>query len=100
MKKVFGNIARSRWMMAICLMVVAWHLSTGRAVAQTYDELWRQVEEARQKDLPQTAVTYLQQIEKRALRNGDYGQLLSASLTTARMKALVAPETPCPCSAC
>ena len=37
-------------------------------LGQTYQTLWKQVEEAQNKDLPKTALTHLQKIEAKAAK--------------------------------
>ena len=61
--------------------------------SQTYQELWKQVEQAQQKDLPKTAMEHLKKIEEKAQKAGDYGQLLKATLLTSRLQAEVAPDS-------
>ena len=39
-----------------------------KIAAQSYDELWKQVEAAGRKDLPKTAIVSLRKIEKKAQR--------------------------------
>ena len=73
--------------------LVALLLMTMTVFGQTYQELWKQVEQARNKDLPQTAMEHLQKIEQKARKAGDYGQLLKASLLTSRLQAEVAPDS-------
>lgn len=51
---------------------------------QSYSSLWKQVDEAGDKDLPKTEYDILQKIVKKALKGKDYGQLLKASLQSAR----------------
>ena len=60
---------------------------------QDYRSLWKQVKDAEDKDLPQTAITHLTSIEKKARKEGVYGQLLKASLYRAQMQANVAPDS-------
>ena len=62
-------------------------------LGQTYSELWKQVEQAQEKDLPKTAMAHLEQIERKAGREQAYGQLLRATLTHARLTAEVAPDS-------
>ena len=45
--------------------------------AQSFDALWKQVEQARQKDLPKTQINLLDKIERKARREKIYGQLLA-----------------------
>lgn len=61
--------------------------------SQTYQELWKQVEQAQRKDLPQTAMEHLQQIESKAQKAGDYGQLLKSTLLYSKLQAEVAPDS-------
>ena len=49
--------------------------------AQSFDALWKQVEQARQKDLPKTQINLLDKIERKARREKIYGQLLAANTT-------------------
>ena len=60
---------------------------------QTYSDLWKQVEQARDKDLPKTAVAQLEKIEKKAQREQAYGQLLRSTLLHAQLMAEVAPDS-------
>ena len=61
--------------------------------SQTYQELWKEVEQAQRKDLPKTAMEHLQKIESKAQKAGDYGELLKATLLTSRLQAEVAPDS-------
>ena len=61
--------------------------------SQTYQELWKEVEQAQRKDLPKTAMEHLQKIEAKAQKAGDYGELLKATLLTSRLQAEVAPDS-------
>ena len=62
-------------------------------LGQTYQTLWKQVEEAQNKDLPKTALTHLQKIEAKAAKEQAYGQLLKSTLLHARLHAEVAPDS-------
>ena len=72
---------------AIIMLVPMW------IFGQDYRSLWKQVKDAEDKDLPQTAITHLTTIEKKARKEGVYGQLLKASLYRAQMQAEVAPDS-------
>ncbi len=61
--------------------------------AQTYSALWKQVKDAEQKDLPQTAQQVLGQIVTKAGQEANYGQLLKAELQRARSQCDVAPDS-------
>ena len=45
---------------------------------QSYSALWKKVQEAEEKDLPKTQYEVLQQIVKKANKEAQYGQLLTA----------------------
>ena len=60
---------------------------------QTYSDLWGKVETALRKDLPQTAISHLTSIEKKAKKEKAYGQLLRASLFRAKMQDEIAPDS-------
>jgi len=64
--------------------------------AQTYQSLWKQVENARDKDLPRQALTHLQKIEDKAKKEKAYGQLLKATLLTANVQQDIAPDSLAP----
>ena len=53
--------------------------------SQTYHDLWKQVEQAQDKDLPKTAMEHLQKIEQKAQKAGDYGQLLKSTLLYSKL---------------
>lgn len=53
--------------------------------AQSFDQLWKQVEKAEQQDLPQTRQQLLQKITQKADREKAYGHLLKSELM--RMQA-------------
>ena len=61
--------------------------------AQTYSELWRQVDDAQAKDLPQTAMSVLRKIEVKAEKEKSYGQLLKSALLISKLQAEVAPDS-------
>lgn len=62
-------------------------------LGQTYQTLWKQVEEAQKKDLPKTAMTHLQKIEQKAMKEKAYGQLLKSTLLHSRLQSEVAPDS-------
>ena len=60
---------------------------------QSYKQLWKQVEEAREKDLPQQVIKHAQQIVTKARKERQYGHLLKAQLTALEMQCEVAPDS-------
>lgn len=76
--------------------MAAWLLIPMAMVAQTYSALWKQVEDARNKDLPRQALTHLKKIELKAQQEKAYGQLLKATLLTANVQMDIAPDSLAP----
>ena len=74
------------------ILATIWMVPMG-LLGQTYQTLWKQVEEAQNKDLPKTALTHLQKIEVKAAKEQAYGQLLKSTLLHARLQAEVAPDS-------
>ena len=77
----------------LLIMMAAMLLVPMGLFSQTYQELWKQVEQAQKKDLPKTAIEHLRKIEEKAQKAGDYGQLLKSTLLTSRLQAEVAPDS-------
>ena len=55
-------------------------LALGQAVAQTYDNLWKQAEIIAQKDQPRSEIAVMKKIIAKATAAKDYGQLLAAEI--------------------
>lgn len=60
---------------------------------QTYASLWKKVADAEKDDLPRTQYDFLMKIVDKADKEHDYGQLLKAELSGARVMADVAPDS-------
>ena len=60
---------------------------------ESYPSLWKKVEVANEKDLPQTEYELLQKIVAKAEKGKDYGQLLTAELRSAEVMAQIAPDS-------
>ena len=67
------------------------------AVAQMsdngYEHLWKQVNEALEKDLPQDAIKALAKITGRARSDGRYGDMMRAELTDLQVRTMVSPDS-------
>ncbi len=73
---------------------VALLLSLGQhAVAQSYQQLWKQVDEAAKNDLPQTQRKVLRQLASKAEREHAWGHLLKAELMDASVASIVSPDS-------
>ena len=75
------------WALALFIMVCQ------SAFADGYNELWKQYEVAMAKDLPKTALGVLQQIEKQAKADKQYGALLKASICRGALQSAIAPDS-------
>ena len=64
--------------------------------AQCYESLWKQVDNALDKDLPQTAMNHIEKIERKASKELAYGQLLKSALLHSKLQAEVAPDSLAP----
>ena len=80
----------------LLVVLAAWLLMPLNTFAQTYQALWKQVEDARNKDLPRQALTHLKKIEAKAQKECVYGQLLKASLQTASVQTDISPDSLAP----
>lgn len=67
-------------------------LSLG-APAQTYADLWKQVDKASRGDLPRTALDAVTAIERKAAAEGDDAQLLKAALMRHVYSGEISPDT-------
>jgi hypothetical protein len=63
---------------------------------QTYSNLWKQVNEAVENDLPKTEQKLLRQIAEKAEAEGEYSMLLKAELQEARSLCSVSPDSLAP----
>ena len=61
--------------------------------AQSYDSLWKQVEDAEDKDQPRTEIGVLDKIVAKAQKGKDYGHLLSAELMRASLQVKISPDS-------
>ena len=74
-------------------MMAALSLIPAGMTAQSYESLWKQVDNAQDKDLPQTAINHLVKIEQKACKELKYGQLLKSTLLHSKLQAEVAPDS-------
>lgn len=61
--------------------------------AQSYGELWKQVDVARGKDLPKTQLAVLKMIVSKAQKEKSYGNLLAAELLTSSLQTQISPDS-------
>ena len=77
------------WMLALCFFLSGWN----NMQAQTYEKLWKQVEQAQQKSLPQTVVKLAEDICRKALDEKNSPQLLKAYLCRAAFQERLTPDS-------
>lgn len=61
--------------------------------AQSYDKLWKQVEEAEQKSLPQTVIQLTDEIYRKGLQEHNVGQMLKAYVCREEYREDVTPDS-------
>ena len=61
--------------------------------AQSYDDLWKQLQEAERKSLPQTVIKLADQIYEKALKEKNAGQLFKAYLTKESQQEELTPDS-------
>ena len=62
-------------------------------VAQSYDRLWKEVEESRKKDLPKTLISQVNQIYEKARKEKNTPQLLKAYLSRVECQIELTPDS-------
>lgn len=63
------------------------------SLAQSYDQLWKNVNAAERKDLPKTEITALEKIVSKATKESNYGQLLAAGLKRGSVQLSISPDS-------
>lgn len=62
-------------------------------IAQSYDRLWKEVEETRKKDLPQTLISQVNQIYEKARKEKNAPQMLKAYLSRVECQVTLTPDS-------
>lgn len=62
-------------------------------IAQSYDRLWKEVEETRKKDLPQTLISQVNQIYEKARKEKNAPQMLKAYLSRVECQVELTPDS-------
>ena len=76
-----------------CLIVALFCIQLLPADAQTYSSLWKQADDAAEKDLPQTRIEVLRKIEAKAEKEGDYGQMMKSMLAIVSQQVHISPDS-------
>ena len=61
--------------------------------AQSFDSMWKEVDQAKEKDLPKTAIAKLEQIISAAEKQQQYGHLLKAQLERVSFLTSITPDS-------
>ena len=75
------------------LLLTAFMLVPAAMFGDSYSKLWKQVDEAANKDLPKTQIQLLQTIADKAEAGGDYGHLLKAETCMASVWYSISPDS-------
>ena len=67
-----------------------------QTMAQTYDNLWKQADAYRQKDLPKSEIGVMRKLSAKASASKDYGQLLAAEMRQAMLWKSISPDSLAP----
>ena len=71
-----------------------------QTMAQTYDNLWKQADAYRQKDLPKSEIGVMIKISAKASASKDYGQLLAAEMRQAMLWKSISTDSLAPAILC
>ncbi len=85
MKRIFN----AGWVLVLCFCLTGWNYMQ----AQSYEKLWKQVEQAQKKSLPQTIVELTGEIRRKALAEKNSPQLLKAYLCRAAYQESLTPDS-------
>ena len=74
-------------------LLLIWVGSMSMVYAQSYDKLWKQVEQAEKKSLPQTVVSLADEIYRKGLREHNAGQMLKAYVCRTTYREDLTPDS-------
>ena len=78
----------------LCSLVLLWMCGAGLALhAQTYHQLWKQVEQAEKKSLPETVVKLTGQIYRKGLQERNAPQMLKAYVCRTAYQEKLTPDS-------
>ena len=69
----------------ICMMVLLWLGVIPAVQAQTFDKLWKEVEQAEKKSLPKTVIKLTDEIYQKGEKEKNSPQMLKAVITVAEL---------------
>ena len=75
------------------MLLLAMFLGTLPLAAQSYEKLWREVEEQQKKDLPETVIRLSENIFRKAERENNFQQKLKAYLTRMTSRAAISRDS-------
>lgn len=91
---VKGTIKDEAYEYSLLFLIVLWAMSLFAPLhAQTYDKMWKEVEQLQKKDLPQSVVSASMKIYDKAKAERDVPQMMKAYLTAMQYRTLVTPDS-------
>ncbi len=92
-KRLSGIGGRIVAMVAIVLSFQFLFFNSQLGFAQSFSSLWKQVKTAEEKDQPKSALEAIHKIERKAEKEGSYGNLLAAMLKELMLQNEVSPDS-------
>ena len=92
-KRLSGIGGRIVAIVAIVLSFQFLFFSSQLGFAQSFSSLWKQVKTAEEKDQPKSALEAIHKIERKAEKEGSYGNLLAAMLKELMLQNEVSPDS-------
>ena len=77
----------------ICMLVLLWLGVIPAVQAQTFDKLWKQVEQAEKKSLPQTVIKLTGEIYQKGEAEKNSPQMLKAYMWRMKYRDMLTPDS-------
>ena len=84
---LFGKMKTRIFLLALSLVLAI------TLQAQTYDQLWKNVEQMKQKDLPKSVIAEAQRIYDKAKKERNVPQMMKAYLTMMNSRGSITPDS-------
>ena len=96
-KNRIRSSASSRRQIFVCIaLMVMCFLAATSVKAQSFSQLWSEVEKAQKADKPQSEITVMEQIITKADKEKAYGHLMKAELMVIQCKNAISPDSLAP----
>ena len=77
----------------ICMMVLLWLGVIPAVQAQTFDKLWKEVEQAEKKSLPKTVIKLTDEIYQKGEKERNSAQMLKAYMWRMKTQDILTPDS-------